>query len=262
LKNFVKSCIVIILLIILIVLSYNFIVMKAVSKFSLEKSSSEAINDNLPFIIDKITLYSSISGSSQDSNIDKSSWVLNLYQYTDISISLARSVEDLSKSNTIKELYIENINFYNSPKIGTPSLYYLDSKNFGTEDYSENDKIEEELKFTVVNNRNEDNSISTNTPILFTDLSNPITLKYVNHNVYKNFVFPTSESISFDGSLLNRIDIPTADLECSFSFYVVIVNNNNETFKHLLNIKVPIDNIQSGHIVETNDNLDYKFIKE
>lgn len=261
-KKFVKSCIVFVLLIVLIIISYNYIFLKAVSKFNLEKSSSEIINNELPFAINKITLYSSINGLNKEGNSDQSNWILNLYQYTDISISIVKNNENLSANNTIKELYIENINFYNEPKIGTPSLYYLNPQNFGTEKYAETDKIDNKLEFTVLNDKNEDNSVSTTTPVMFSDLSNPITLKYVNQNIYKNFVFPTSEFINFDGSLLNRVDISTASLEASLSFYIVTVNNNDETFKHLVNVNIPVNNIQSGHILEIIDNLDYRFIKD
>lgn len=265
-KNFIKLFFIIFLLIIIIVLSYNYIFLKFTNKHNLEMNSIHFFEKSSNFTINKIILYTNAYGVNKNTNFQQSNWILDLYQYTDIAIFIDNGTDDLNSSNTIKKIYIEDINFYNSPKSGTTSLYYLDSGYFGTETYSEDYKIDNTLEFTILNDSNENDSIQTNTPVMFSDLSNPITLKYVNNNIYNNFNLPTNEAISFDGSLLNKSGISISSLESSFSFYIVIVNNNNETFKHLVHIDIPLSNtsgdIYSGFVLETKNNLNYSFLKE
>ena len=57
------------------------------------------------------------------------------------------------------------------------------------------DKIEDNLEFTVLNFDNKDNSIMYNTPVFFSDLSNPVTLKFTNL-LYKNYSIENTEKLS------------------------------------------------------------------
>lgn len=230
-----------------------------------QQGAEEYSHENSPFIINKIILYSSAYGTNKGSGQNQSSWLLDIYQYTDIAIFIDRNFSDLNEKNTIKKLYIENINFYNSSETGTPSLYYLDAKHFGNADYLEDYKILDKLEFTVLNDSNENNSIQTNTPVLFSDLSNPITLKYINNNIYNRgnyFEAPINTPIILDGTLIDIAKISVSSLETSFNFDIVLENNNNDTFRYKLNINIPLTNVYMGYDKEILENLNYVFLKE
>ena len=112
--------------------------------------------------------------------------------------------ETLTSSNTVKKLSLENISL-SAPILGTPSLYYLDSLNFGTANFNGTYKLDDFLEFTVLNDENNNNNIQSNTPVFFTDCSNPITLKYVNPSIKENYTVTSNEPIFFDGRLLCKI---------------------------------------------------------
>ncbi len=264
-KNILKTILVFLLFVLVIFISYQYIFLKYANKRSLEKSIDFLEDtENFPFFIDKIILYSSAYGNNRNTNFQQTNWILNLYQYTDIAIYLKGNKNTLTPNNTIKKLSINSFHFYQSPTIGEPTLYYLDVNDFGTGNFSENNKIENTLTFNVLNDANTENLISTNTPVLFSDLSNPITLKYVNP-LYSNFELPSHEIIHFDGNLLNRANIKLQNLSASFRFNIEVVNYLNETFLYNLNIDIPLENnettIFSGKILECKEHLNYPFIK-
>ena len=155
------------------------------------------------------------------------------------------------KFNTSKENY-------------SPSLYYLDANNFGTDSILYDYKIEDKLEFTVLNFDNKDNSIMYNTPIFFSDLSNPITLKFTN-TLIKNHPIKNTEKLVFDGSLLSKTPLKLEDLKASLSFDINITNYANEKFIANLNIEIPLKNeeknIYDGGVWEIK-NIDLPFLKE
>lgn len=263
-KAIIILFILILILFITLIILINPIIFKYKNKINLENSISIFENkEELPFYIDKTIFYSSAYGKNQNSNFTQKNWVLELYQYTDIAIYLNTYLENFSKTNSLKKVTISDINIKN-PNIGDAYVYYLDSQEFGTEKYIESNKISDSLEFTVLNDNNSENSIKTNTPVLFSDLSNPITLKYVNI-IDTNFKLPTDEIIFFNGSLLERANIKLSDLKSNLSFKINLTNNNNENFYYNFNLDIPLSNensdLYSEDILIKNTNLDYKFLK-
>lgn len=266
-KKFMKNLLLVLLLIALIYVFYNFIFAKYRNKNQFEKESitlSQSIQD-APFFISKIILYHSAYGKNQNTTFEKSSWILNLLQYSDIAIYLEHSEENLTSANTVKKLFLEDIEV-SSPKLGSGSLYYLDSLNFGTPTFNNTYKLDHSLEFTVLNDENENNNIQSNTPVFFTDCSNPITLKYVNPSVKENYGIASKEPIFFDGRLLKMANITREDLEVTIDFTIHIQNHDNVDYFYYLNLPIRLEDdsssIYDGSLLVEKSFENYKFIKE
>ncbi len=265
-KSKIKHLLMMIALLILIYILYQFLWIPYKNKITFEKETitlSESIQ-NSPFSISKVLLYSSAHGENQNTNFQQSNWILNILQYTDIAIYLNHAGETLNSSNTIQKLSLENIAI-TAPNLGSPSLYYLDSLNFGTANFNQNDKLENTLEFTILNDENKHNDIQSNTPVFFTDCSNPITLKYVNSSVKENYAITSHEPIFFDGHLLQIANISLENLETTISFTIHIESNNHKNyFCHVslpISLKNETSSIYDGNILMEKKLENYKFIE-
>lgn len=266
-KNLMKKILIVLLLILFIFLLYHFILAKFLNKYSLEKefiNFSESIQ-NSPFSVSKAIMYSSAYGENQNTTFQKSNWILNILQYTDIAIYLEHSGKSLNSANTIKKLSLENIQI-SPPMLGMPSLYYLDSLNFGTATFHENYKLDNSIEFTVLNDENENNEIQSNTPVFFTDCSNPITLKYVNQSVKENYIVTSNEPVFFDGRLLKMANIPLSNLEANISFDIHLESNNSIDYFYHFSLPIYLENnnssIYDGSIMIEKSFENYKFIEK
>ena len=265
-KKYIKILLIIFLLILFIYLFYNFILLKFVNKHNLEKNSIN-ISENYkssPFSISKILIYSSGYGENQNTTFSQNSWILNILQYSDIAIYINNSGDELSSENSIKKLSITDINVP-SAKLGINNLYYLDSLNFGTPNIDANYKINDSLEFTVLNDSNEEETIQYNTPIFFTDCSNPITLKYVNKSIKEKYNLNSNQPVFFDGKLLKMANINLKDLETNISFKINITSNSNKSYTYNLSIPIKLetetDSIYNGSILTQNEYDNMKFIE-
>jgi hypothetical protein len=264
-KKIILTIIVFILLVTDIYLFFNFIYTRFKNEKMIEKYDLEIANQlaNSPFKIEKIILYSSASGINKNTNFQNSNWILDIFEYTDIAIYLSQP-DVLDTSNTVQNLKISNITLNVENTKYTPALYYLDANSFGTNAFLDDNKIENELEFSVLNFDNTDNSIMYNTPIFFSDLSNPITLKFTN-TLLINYSLENTEKLIFDGSLLSKTPLDLQSLKASLSFAIDITNYNNENYFANINIDIPIKNneqsILDGSILEIQ-NTNISFLKD
>ena len=250
-----------ILIIIFLFLGYN--VSRAyINKVTFEKDIVDIADKNSEsiFSINNITLFSSADSKSEVQS-NSSLTLNNLYQYTDIAIFIKPIEKDLSYKNTLKDLYIDNINYVSRPTDGNPSLYYKNINKFATSEFSEDNKIENDIHFNISAEDNED----LNTPTLYNNCANPITLCYVNSNIKTDFTLPDAFSqITYDGSLLKKCGIPLSSIACSISFDIHITNNNNQEFICPIYIEIPLDingsNIYDGKALLKN-NTNYTFYR-
>ena len=230
-----------------------------------KKNSTDNLAENAPFSISKIKIYSSAYGENQTTSFQQNSWILNLLQYSDIAIYIGNGEDDLNQANTAKTLSIDNIKISN-PKTGNSKLYYLDTLNFGTPTISEKYQLENNFEFTVLNDKNEESTILSNTPVFFADCSNPITLKYVNDSVKKNFNLSSTEPVVFNGTLLKLANIELKNLSATIDFSLNIKNYKNETYTCNLSIPISLANetstIYDGSILDEIDCSKFKFTKK
>ena len=146
--------ILIILAIILLILYYNFVFSDAFAKNNFANQMIEIAeeNENPIFTIQRILLYNSANAIDNSENQSLSN--LSISQFTDISIYIdnSQTVSDLTDENTVKELYIDNIDITANSDMGTKILNYKNPLNFGKyQDVlsPENDRID----FAIVNTR-------------------------------------------------------------------------------------------------------------
>lgn len=229
-KSFFKTSIIFLVIIILTLLFLS-------NKF-INKTSNQN-NTEIPFKIKKQIFYSGILPKSTSYN-DNENWNLSISQYTDIAIYISPTTSSLNDSNTINSLYIDQIQFIKEPKIGTPSLYYQNPKKFATNTILSDYLIENHLNYNILNFDNEENYDYYSTPNFFTDCSLPITLKYVNSDILKNYKVSNSEPLIFNGQILKKSNVNLFDLEATLSFCINIVSNENKLYKYNMKIDIPI----------------------
>ena len=239
-KKTILTIIAVILLIVVIFLAY-LVIRRYTLKASFEKQVLDFAekNENTVFSINKITLFSSADAKNKTS-YSRALRLENLYQYTDIAFYIESSNEEKNAENTFKNVSISNIKFNKMPTVGEPHLYFKSINNFAQSKYPEDTNlINDNLEFNVTS----EDTADLNTPTLYNNLANPITLSYVNSNVKTDYtITDTSSPITYDGSLLQKCDVSIDDLACNLSFDINITNNKDEEFKTTVYIDIPLTN--------------------
>lgn len=115
----------------------------------------------------------------------------------------------------------------------------------------EENKIQENLDFIITS----EDEANLDTPTLYNNLANPITLSYVNQNIKSDYtITDTSVPITYDGSLLKRCNVDLSSISCKLSFDLYIANNLEEEFKTTVFIDIPLE-IQEKSIYDGNINM-------
>lgn len=208
-------------------------------------------NDTTVFNVNKIVLFSNCdaknkTGSSSNFTIE------NLYQYTDMAIFINNSsTEEKTFKNTFKKVHIDNIQYTTMPELGEPKLYFKGLPQFAKSDIADTNEINGTLDFAITS----ENEANLDTPILYNNLANPITLSYVNQNIKSDYtITDTSSPITYDGSLLQKCNVDLASLACKLSFDIYITNNLEEEFKTTVFIDIPLETSEKS-ILNGNLNL-------
>lgn len=222
-------------------------------------------NENKIFNIDKIILCSNANAIDNSENKNVSS--LSVYQYTDIAIYInnKNKEQELTKENTISELFIDNIEIVTSSNLGKQSLRYKNLMGFGSKetlsDYNYNDRID----FDIVYTNKENEEADYNEPNFYTDCSNPITLEYINQDLKNDYKITDKDNVSFDGKILKSAGISIEDINAKIRFKINIKNNNNERFSSWINFQIPLNDIYEGNSIKSKvldkDNYRYAFFK-
>ncbi len=261
--------IILLLSLFILFLLYNFLIFSGIISKNTFLNQILAItdeNEESIFNIQKITTYSDagIIGDTPDKPLEN----ISINQFSDISIKIDNlsTISDLTAENTVKSLYIDNIN--TTTNIGTNIFNYKNYSNFGKfellENYS-NNKIE----FNIINTNDENSNTDYSKPTFFTDCSNPLTLGFINSDIITDYsVSGDINSVTYNGKILQEANIPLEDLYTTLQFRINLVNNNNEKFAY--NMKLDINlNDESGSIYSgsksTSQDLsgeEYNFFKQ
>lgn len=153
--------------------------------------------------------------------------------------------------NTLKEVSIQNIQFNTKPNLGEPNLYFKSINQFSKSELKDENKIQDYLDFSI----SSEDSTSLDTPTLYNNLANPITLTYINSNIKTDYtITDTSVPITYDGSLLKRCNVSLQNIQARVSFDIYITNNLNQKFKSSVYLDIPLENeensILNGSIIE------------
>ena len=203
---------------------------------------SEKNQENV-FSLEKIILMS--SANAIDNSPEKNLQDLNLYQFTDIALQI-KNGEELTNKNTVKTLYIDNIQISTRTKKGTQTLDYKNYQNFGkVEKISE--ETPERIDFNIIYTNEENLNADYEKPTFYTDCSNPITLEYVNKDIITGYKMGENNSISFDGKILKSAGVELQDIECYLKFKVNIENNLSEKYSCWLGFYLPLNDVFEGN---------------
>lgn len=195
------------------------------------------ITDSNIFKVDSVYIYSSANALSND-EMQKDYWDLNLYQYSDIALTIDNhvSIDGLTLKNTVKEMYIDNISYPRTPDKGNPSLYLKDSYLFGKGVINKENLINDKINFNIISS-NDNNDRNNND--FYADCSDPILISSINEEIVPNFVIRnTNSAVTFDGSLLLDASILLSNIEYSISFSIHIINELDE--EYICNLVIPI----------------------
>lgn len=227
---------------------YGFIISKTVKKNHYLSNIEEISKNNESPIFSIKELYLFSSANAIDNSINKNLQDLSLYQYSDISILIdnKKTIQELTNKNTVKQLYIDNINLDSTSSIGNKSLNYTNSlsmgKNIDITNYNRVDRID----FNVIYTNNENSMTDYSKPTFYTDCSNPITLKYLNKNLVSGYKISEGNSVEFNGKMLEKAGISNDELNCKIRFRIVIVNNDDEEFSCWVNFDLPLKDLYSN----------------
>lgn len=123
------------------------------------------------------------------------------------------------------------------PNMGKSELYFKSINKFSKSEFTEENKIQDSLKFEV----SSENNVNLDKPILYNNLANPITLTYINSNIKTDYtITDTSTPITYDGSLLKRCQVPLESIKSNISFDIYITNNLNQKFKSSVYLEIPL----------------------
>ncbi len=250
-KKKILTIIVIILFIFVLILA-SLLFKKYVLKSDFENNILDFANKNEEtiFQVNKIVLFSNCDAKNKASSSTNFT-IENLYQYTDMAIFINHSSqEEKTLKNTLKKVNINNIQYTSLPELGQPKLYFKGLEQFATSTIPEENEIQDNFEFTVISA----DEANLNTPILYNNLANPITLSYVNENVKTDYTLTdTSIPITYDGSLLKRCGVDLESIACHLSFDIYITNNLDEEYKTTVFIDIPLET-QEKSIYEGNIN--------
>lgn len=83
-------------------------------------------------------------------------------------------------------------------------------------------------------------------------------MSYVNQNIKTDYtIVNTESSITYDGSLLKKCNVPLSFLNCNISFDIFITNNLDQEFKCSVFLDIPLEDgeksIYDGNLKITKD---------
>ena len=240
--------ILIILLCLLAFLYYDLIFRTSYAKdeFSTQMEKIAEQTGNPVFKIQRIIVYS--SANAIDTSENESLQDLSILQYSDIAIYLdnTSTVYDLTNENTVKDLYIDNISISTDSDKGHQYVNYKSPFDFA--EYKEIKELNsDKIEYNIVSTNEENNNTDYGSPTFYADCSNPITLEYMNQDIITNYAASSdSNTISFNGKVLQEAGIDLNDINYSLNFTIHIVNNLNEEFICPVRLKVDLSGDDGG----------------
>ena len=240
--------ILIIALFVVFLLYYHFVFAESFARndFANQMVEISEANEKSVFNVQKVLLYS--SANAIDNSESQALQNMSICQYTDISIYIDNmaNASELTDENTIKQLYIDNINITSNSDKGTKLLNYKNPLNFGKYEeieLPENNRID----FNIVNTNVENENYDYSKPTFYTDCSNPISLGYMNKDILTDYsVSEGTTSVSYNGKVLQEAGISLDELKYTLSFKIHIINNLNEEFVYQMSMDVDLNDENNG----------------
>lgn len=240
-KKSLKILTMLILVLIVCTFIYFFFIQNIFIKKNFEKDNIKFsnLNENIPFSLNKIILFSSATADTDSVNQVLS---LDISQYCDIGIYL----NNIDKANvSIQSLYIDNITI-SSPELGTPCLYKKVVSDLGKCSYDEKNIISDRFDFNLIEPKSQIDYMNYE---LYSDGSIPISLGFYNKNIKEDFLTDAAE-ILYNGTLLKDSLIPQTSLNCTVSFAINIITQTNDHYMCNISFDIPFED-EEGSMYNT-----------
>ena len=267
-KKIILPFFMVILILLLCIYFYIFHKLIVKNKFVKEIELLAKKNEIPTFSVEKIYLCSSASAIDKTDKKDLSK--LDIFQYTDMAIYINNfKNENLNNKNTVKELYIDNIDLKLDYNIGETCLLYTNLLKIGSKEelakivqnsiFSSNEQTER-IDFNIVTTNEQNNSANYENPTFYADCSNPISLKYIN-KINREYAIGTDNSAIFDGSILAKAGVKPEDISARIKFKINLINNNDEYFSNWVNFRIPLKDIDKGVSIKSKTTIgkEYNF---
>lgn len=226
-------------------------------------------NQTSIFRVSKVILYS--GADAIDNSTNRSLQDLDICQYTDIAIHVDNMnyIHELTSKNTIQELWIDNIQIKTDSDRGFQYLNYKNLYHFAQFDVLSTPK-DNKIDFNIVNNNEENENADYSSPTFYSDCSNPISLGYFNNGVVRNYsITEETNSLSFNGKILEQAGVPLGDLHYVLTFDIHIRNYENDKFVYHASFDTNLvnenDSLYNGYLYQvksSNSGSEYNFFKE
>ena len=254
-------------ILLLMIIIWGIIIHKHICKgvFANEMEEIIAKNQSPTFSIDKIYLCS--SANAIDNTAEQKLDNLGIYQYTDIAVYLNNNKEEgLTDKNTIKELYIDDIDLKLDYNIGKTSLVYTNLLKIGSKDelnqmiLNSKNIQKDKIDFKIVSTNEQNNEANYDEATFYADCSNPISLKYINE-ISTEYTVSKNSSAVFDGSILKKVGIKPEDINAQIKFRINIINNKDEYYSNYVNFRIPLNDIEKGTSIKSKTTVgnEYNF---
>lgn len=261
-RETLKTIALIIVLLIVFSFIYFYFIRNIFIKKNFEKeyTSISSLNEDSPFSLNKIILFSSATTTSN--GLNNSVWNQDISQYCDICIYLNNNSSNVADKNIAKQVYIDNISI-STPELGSPCLYKKSVQDFGKSSFSEDKIISDRFDFNIIDTKK---TIDYNNNDIYSNLSTPLSIGFYNKNIKTNFLNSDSQ-IESNGRILKKASIPEASITCDVSFNINIVNMLGEKYICNVNFSIPFTDenfsiYEDGYIKKEISNLDnYKFLR-
>ena len=264
-SKFLKIIFLIVFLIGIIGLVYvdnKFIFQRIADASKFEKETIEIYEKNKEpiFRVSKITKYSSAEAidNSEEQNLQD----VNIHQYSDLAIYIDNLSDEITKKNTVKELYLDNFEVNVDYDRGEHILYYKNPSAISKFRMNDKNRIEDRLSYDIIYTNKQNEESDYDTPVFYTDCSNPIVIGFVNKNIVEDYkVTKENGVVSFDGRMFNNLDIDLKELSPKVSFKIHLKNNLDEIYACDVSANLKLENgegsVKSGYIIEISDNIGY-----
>ena len=254
-----------IIILVLLALYSNFVFSPIIERNKFANNVVAQSDENSIFHLENILWYNSATlvNNSDEQTLNS----MSICQFSDISIYIDNKLEnsELTDENTVKELYIDNISLTSKLYIGTQILNYKNPMYFGKYiDVANNENGR--IDFRIINTNEQNDNNNYNEPTFYTDCSNPITLGYINKNIFKTRSLSDEETtIALNSKVLKDANVSLDDINSTLNFTIHIVNNLDEHYSYNMHLNLGLDEdfLNNGYsfLRSTVSGGEYRFLK-
>ena len=204
---------------------------------------------NLPFILKKITIISTVDGKKNEDKENK--WNIDIMQVNDIYLEIEKN-EELKKQEIIKTVKIDNIQITKSPSVGITQIIKIQKDENGINVYKEEEGT---TNFYYQGSKNTDLE-----DFKIANQGGMIGFRYLISNI-KNYI-SNEETIKYNGELLDNININFEQIKSNICFDVIIELESGIKYKTNIELELPNNNLmeEETSIRELTDKIIFKRI--